>query len=85
MLCAPTPPATQMMIDETKRSLHDAICVARNLIRSSGIVYGGGAAEIACALAVEAAADKMPGAAPSRLAPFLHRTPPPRHTRTHKL
>ena len=28
----------KMMIDETKRSLHDAICVARNLVRSNNIV-----------------------------------------------
>ena len=41
----------KMMIDETKRSLHDAICVARNLVRSNNIVYGGGSAEIACAIA----------------------------------
>ena len=32
----------KMMIDETKRSLHDAICVARNLIRNNKIVFGGG-------------------------------------------
>ncbi|KAL5998298.1 T-complex protein 1 subunit epsilon [Asimina triloba] len=50
-----------MMIEETKRSLHDAICVARNLIRNNSIVYGGGAAEIACSIAVEAAADRYPG------------------------
>ena len=51
----------KMMIDETKRSLHDAICVARNLVRSNSIVYGGGAAEIACGIAVEEAADQVPG------------------------
>jgi len=51
----------KMMIDETKRSLHDAICVARNLIRSSAIVYGGGAAEVAFGIAVENAADSTPG------------------------
>eukprot|EP00238_Polyblepharides_amylifera_P007667 CAMPEP_0196595308 /NCGR_PEP_ID=MMETSP1081-20130531/80740_1 /TAXON_ID=36882 /ORGANISM="Pyramimonas amylifera, Strain CCMP720" /LENGTH=536 /DNA_ID=CAMNT_0041919837 /DNA_START=34 /DNA_END=1644 /DNA_ORIENTATION=+ len=51
----------KMMIDETKRSLHDAICVARNLIRNNKVVYGGGSAEIACSLAVEAAADTIPG------------------------
>lgn len=50
-----------MMIEETKRSLHDALCVARNLIRDKAIVYGGGAAEISCSLAVEAAADKISG------------------------
>ncbi|KAM0009096.1 putative chaperonin Cpn60/TCP-1 family, groEL-like equatorial domain superfamily [Helianthus debilis subsp. tardiflorus] len=51
-----------MMIEETKRSIHDALCVARNLIRNNSIVYGGGAAEISCSIAVEAAAaDKYPG------------------------
>lgn len=50
-----------MMVDETKRSLHDALCVARNLIRDNSIVYGGGSAELACSLAVEAAADHVPG------------------------
>jgi len=47
----------KMVIDETKRSLHDAICVVRNLIRDNRIVYGGGSAEIACSLAVQKAAD----------------------------
>jgi T-complex protein 1 subunit epsilon len=51
----------KMMVDETKRSLHDALCVARNLIRSQSIVYGGGAAELAASLAVEAAADSCAG------------------------
>eukprot|EP00958_Prasinococcus_capsulatus_P016401 scaffold1809_cov386-Prasinococcus_capsulatus_cf.AAC.30 len=51
----------KMIIEETKRSLHDALCVARNLIRNNRIVYGGGAAEISCALAVEAEADKVTG------------------------
>merc|ERR1712187_634736 len=49
----------KMMLDETKRSLHDAICVVRNLIRDNRIVYGGGAAEIACALKVSEEADKV--------------------------
>jgi len=43
------------------RSLHDAICVARNLVRNNAIVYGGGSAEIACGIAVEEAADQIPG------------------------
>ena len=51
----------KMMIEETKRSIHDALCVARNLISNNSIVYGGGSAEIACSLAVEAAADRYPG------------------------
>ncbi|XP_050889771.1 T-complex protein 1 subunit epsilon-like [Lathyrus oleraceus] len=51
----------KMIIEETKRSIHDALCVARNLIRNNSIVYGGGSADIACSIAVEAAADKYPG------------------------
>nr|KAF6354495.1 chaperonin containing TCP1 subunit 5 [Myotis myotis] len=50
----------KMIIEEAKRSLHDALCVIRNLIRDNRVVYGGGAAEIACALAVSQAADKCP-------------------------
>merc|ERR1712227_434355 len=49
----------KMILDEAKRSLHDAICVVRNLVRNNRIVYGGGAAEIACSLAVTAAADEV--------------------------
>ncbi|KAI3857567.1 hypothetical protein MKW98_028831, partial [Papaver atlanticum] len=30
----------KMMIEETKRRIYDAICVARNLIRNNSIVYG---------------------------------------------
>jgi T-complex protein 1 subunit epsilon len=51
----------KMMIEETKRSIHDALCVARNLIRNNSIVYGGGSSEISCSVAVEAAADRYPG------------------------
>lgn len=47
-----------MMIEETKRRFHDALCVARNLIRNNSIVDGGGSAEIFCPIAVEAATDK---------------------------
>ncbi|KAJ5129553.1 Chaperone tailless complex polypeptide 1 [Penicillium bovifimosum] len=53
--------SNKMIIDEAKRSLHDALCVVRNLVRDNRVVYGGGAAEIACSLAVEEAAVKSPG------------------------
>ncbi|KAJ3089705.1 T-complex protein 1 subunit epsilon [Quaeritorhiza haematococci] len=49
----------KMIIDEAKRSLHDAMCVVRNLVRDNRIVYGGGAAEITSALAVSKAADEI--------------------------
>jgi T-complex protein 1 subunit epsilon len=51
----------KMIIDEAERSLHDAMCVVRNLIRDNRIVYGGGAAEIACSIAVAEAAEQTEG------------------------
>ena len=48
----------KMIIDEAKRSLHDAICVVRNLVRSNRIVYGGGATELSCGLKVFEQSDK---------------------------
>ena len=39
--------------------MHDALCVIRNLVKDNRIVYGGGAAEIACSLAVAKEADKV--------------------------
>lgn len=47
----------QMVVDEAKRCLHDANCCVRNLIRDPRVVPGGGASEMAAALAVQAAAD----------------------------
>ncbi|KAK2713346.1 T-complex protein 1 subunit epsilon-like [Artemia franciscana] len=51
--------SNKMIIEEAKRSLHDAMCVVRNLIRDNRIVYGGGAPEISCSLAVVKEADKI--------------------------
>eukprot|EP00126_Sphaerothecum_destruens_P013315 Sdes_comp22787_c0_seq1m21184 len=48
----------KMIIEEAKRSVHDALCVVRNLVKDNRVVYGGGAAEISCSLAVNAQADK---------------------------
>jgi len=49
----------KMVVEEAKRSIHDALCVVRNLIRDSQVVYGGGSVEVACSLAVHQAADKI--------------------------
>jgi T-complex protein 1 subunit epsilon len=48
----------QMVVDESKRCIHDANCCVRNLIRDPRVVPGGGASEMAAALAVQEAADK---------------------------
>merc|ERR1712190_619196 len=51
----------KMLIEEAKRSLHDAMCVARNLIRNSRIVYGGGSCEISTSTHIRARADQIDG------------------------
>ncbi|KAJ1429699.1 chaperonin Cpn60/TCP-1 family [Ochromonadaceae sp. CCMP2298] len=51
----------KMIVDEANRSLHDAMCVVRNLIKDNRVVYGGGSSEISCSLAVSAFADTVPG------------------------
>lgn len=49
----------KMIVEEGKRSIHDALCVIRNLVRDNRIVFGGGAPEISCSVAVAKAADKI--------------------------
>ncbi|KAL3266862.1 hypothetical protein HHI36_011014 [Cryptolaemus montrouzieri] len=49
----------QMLVDEAKRSIHDALCVVRSLVQEPRVVYGGGAAEISCSLAVASQADQL--------------------------
>uniref|UniRef100_A0A8C4R1A9 T-complex protein 1 subunit epsilon n=1 Tax=Eptatretus burgeri TaxID=7764 RepID=A0A8C4R1A9_EPTBU len=50
----------KMIVEEAKRSIHDALCVIRNLVRDNRIIYGGGSPEISCSLSVNTAADKCP-------------------------
>lgn len=53
--------SNKMIVDEAKRALHDSLCVVRNLIRDSRVVYGGAAAEISMSLVVSNEADKQRG------------------------
>ncbi|QPG74570.1 T-complex protein 1 subunit epsilon [Brettanomyces nanus] len=53
--------SNKMIVDEATRSLHDSLCVVRNLIKDNRVVYGGGSAEISCSLKVAEAADKQKG------------------------
>ena len=50
---------SNMIVSEAKRSIHDANCVVRNLIKCPKVVYGGGSCELACSIAVNAEADKI--------------------------
>ncbi|VVD02971.1 unnamed protein product [Leptidea sinapis] len=49
----------RMIVEEAKRSVHDALCIVRSLVQDSRVVYGGGAAEVSCSLAVARAADQL--------------------------
>mmetsp|Transcript_12974 Transcript_12974/g.25881 ORF Transcript_12974/g.25881 Transcript_12974/m.25881 type:complete len:537 (+) Transcript_12974:69-1679(+) len=53
--------ANKMIIEEIKRSIHDGLCIVRNLVRDNRIVYGGGAAEISCNLAIMEASKNVTG------------------------
>ncbi|KAN0055398.1 hypothetical protein ACTA71_008509 [Dictyostelium dimigraforme] len=49
----------KMIVEEAKRSIHDALCVTRNLIRDNRVIYGGGSSEISCGLKISAMADDI--------------------------
>lgn len=50
---------SSMVVEEIKRSLHDALCVIRNMVRNNSIVYGGGSTEVSCSLKIHDEADKV--------------------------
>merc|ERR1711988_688771 len=53
--------ATDQVLDEAERSLHDALCVLMTTIKENRTVYGGGCMEVLMAQAVEEAAAETPG------------------------
>ena len=53
--------ATQQIVDEADRSLHDALCVLAATVKETRIVYGGGCSETLMAVAVSKAAANTPG------------------------
>jgi len=53
--------ATQQILDEAERSIHDVLCVLSQTVKEPRICYGGGAAEMLMATAVSQLAEKTPG------------------------
>nr|CAA83912.1 Anc2p [Saccharomyces cerevisiae] len=53
--------ANNMIIDETERSLHDALCVIRCLVKERGLIAGGGAPEIEISRRLSKEARSMEG------------------------
>lgn len=48
---------SKTIIDESRRSVHDAICVIRNLIKDPTVIVGGGASELSGAIYLRNIAD----------------------------
>jgi len=53
--------ATEQILDEAERSLHDALCVLSQVVQTPRLVYGGGASEMLMANAVVNLAAQTPG------------------------
>lgn len=51
--------SSKMVVDETNRSIHDALCVIRNLIKDNRVIPGGGATEINLAIHLRKEADNV--------------------------
>ncbi len=52
---------TERIVDEAERSLHDALCVSRDVVEEPKIVAGGGAPELEVAKALKEFAETLPG------------------------
>jgi len=53
--------ATDQVLGEAERSVHDALCVLMTTVKENGTVYGGGCMEILMAHEIEVAAAETPG------------------------
>lgn len=53
--------SNKLVLEEADRSIHDALCVVRCLVRNKALVAGGGAPEIELALKLAAIADTLEG------------------------
>jgi len=53
---------SKTVVDEAKRSIHDALCVIRNMIIDNRVVAGGGSVELSCSSAVMKEAESITSA-----------------------
>ncbi|KAI9295639.1 T-complex protein 1 [Neoconidiobolus thromboides FSU 785] len=53
--------ANQLVLDESERSLHDALCVVRCLVKKRALIAGGGAPEVEASLRIMQYAKSMKG------------------------
>jgi len=64
--------ATEQIVDEAERSLHDALCVLTSTVKETKTVYGGGCSEMLMANAVMDAAASTPGKEAIAMEAFAH-------------
>merc|ERR1719315_684941 len=64
--------ATEQILDEAERSLHDALCVLTSTVKETKTVYGGGCSEMLMANAVMDAAATTPGKEAIAMESFAH-------------
>jgi len=53
--------ASNHLLDEVERSVHDALCVLKTVVKDSRAIYGGGCSEVLMAEAVDQIAKETPG------------------------
>jgi len=53
--------ATEQLLDEAERSLHDALAVLSQTVKEPRVVLGGGCSEMVMAKAVDSLSNKVPG------------------------
>lgn len=76
--------ATQQIIDEADRSLHDALCVLAATVKESRIVYGGGCTEALMAGAIFKKAVETPGKEAIAMEAFASESFPPSTIETNR-
>jgi chaperonin GroEL (HSP60 family) len=52
---------TERIVDEAERSLHDALCVVKDVVEEPKIIAGGGAPELEVSRALKKYAETLPG------------------------
>jgi archaeal chaperonin len=52
---------TQRIVDEAERSLHDALCVVRDIVQEPKVLAGGGASELEVSRGLKKYAETLPG------------------------
>jgi hypothetical protein len=68
--------ASDYLLDEVERSLHDAMCIVKRTLESNSVVPGGGAVETALSVYMDSLADTM--VPPARaIALLAHARAPP--------